>query len=79
MAEIRTVTTLRRKRDEIVSAIKLYEHQPEQAKADLAHVIGAIRLFDADGNAKVAEQFCVVFQTVKNSPRTTTQIARVAG
>lgn len=52
MAEIRTVTTLRRKRDEIVSAIKLYERQLEQAKADLAHVLGAIRLFDADGNTK---------------------------
>jgi len=52
MAEIRTVTTLRRKRDEIVSAIKQYERLLEQSKADLAHVLGAIRLFDAGGGAK---------------------------
>ncbi len=48
MVEIRTVTTLRRKRDEIVCAIKLYERQLEQAKADLSHVLAAIRLFEAD-------------------------------
>ena len=52
MAEIRTVTTLRRKRDEIVSAIKLYERQLDQAKADWAHILAAIRLFDGDGNSK---------------------------
>jgi hypothetical protein len=52
MAEIRTVTTLRRKRDEIVASIKLYERQLEQAKADLAHVMGAIRIFEASGDPK---------------------------
>lgn len=52
MAEIRTVTTLRRKRDEIVSAIKLYERQLEQSKADLSHVLAAIRLFEVDGDPK---------------------------
>jgi hypothetical protein len=36
MAEIRTVTTLRRKRDEIAASVRLYERQLEQAKADLA-------------------------------------------
>jgi hypothetical protein len=45
MAEIRTVTTLRYKRDEIVASIKLYERQLEQARADLAHVMAAIRIF----------------------------------
>jgi hypothetical protein len=39
MAEIRTVTTLRRKRDEIAVSVRLYERQLEQAKADLAHVL----------------------------------------
>jgi len=43
MAEICTVTTLRRKRDEIVSSICHYELQLEQAKADLAHVVAATR------------------------------------
>ncbi len=36
MAEIRTVTTLRFKRDEIIHSIRLYERQLEQARADLA-------------------------------------------
>jgi hypothetical protein len=45
MAEIRTVTTLRYKHDEIVASIKLYERQLEQARADLAHVMAAIRIF----------------------------------
>jgi hypothetical protein len=43
MAEIRTVTTLRRKRDEIAASVRLYERQLEQAKADLAHVLAANR------------------------------------
>jgi hypothetical protein len=52
MAEIRTVTTLRRKRDEIVSSIRIYERQLEQARADLAHIQAAIRLFEASGDPK---------------------------
>jgi len=51
MAEIRTVTTLRRKRDEISASIKLYERQIARARADLAHVAAAIRIFEASGNA----------------------------
>ena len=43
MAEIRTVTTLRRKRDEIAASVRLYERQLEQATADLAHVLAANR------------------------------------
>jgi hypothetical protein len=42
MAEIRTVTTLRRKRDEIAASIRLYEQQLGQARADLAHVTAAV-------------------------------------
>ena len=52
MSEIRTVTTLRRKRDEIVSSIRLYERQLEQARADLVHIQAAIRLFEASGDPK---------------------------
>src|SRR5438309_4182898 len=51
-AEIRTVTTLRRKRDEIAASIRLYEQQLEQARADLAHVTAAIRIFEASGDPK---------------------------
>lgn len=47
MSEIRTVTTLRRKWDEISASIRLYENKLEQARADLAHVTAAVRIFAA--------------------------------
>jgi hypothetical protein len=52
MTEIRTVTTLRRKRKEIAASIQLYEKQIGQARADLAHVEAAIRIFEASGSRK---------------------------
>jgi hypothetical protein len=39
MPEIRTVTTLRRKRKEIADSIQLYKSQLEQARDGLAHVL----------------------------------------
>src|SRR5208337_1154621 len=47
MAEIRTVTTLRAKRAEIISAIAQYEKRLAQARADLSHVNACIALFEA--------------------------------
>ena len=47
MTEIRTVTTLPRKRDEISTSIRLYENKLERARSDLAHVTAAIRIFSA--------------------------------
>jgi hypothetical protein len=52
MAEIRTVTTLRSKRDEISAAIRLYERQLAQARADLASVTAAIKIFEVTGDPK---------------------------
>ncbi len=49
MPEIRTVTTLQRKRAEIAASIKLYERQLAQARLDLAHVEATIRIFAASG------------------------------
>jgi hypothetical protein len=49
MAEIRTVTTLRNKAQEIVASINTYERKLAQARADLAHVTAIIRLFEASG------------------------------
>jgi hypothetical protein len=46
MGEIRTVTTLRRKREEIRRTIIAYEEKLSQAKADLAHVSAAITIFE---------------------------------
>jgi hypothetical protein len=49
MAEIRTVTTLRRKREEIRRTIIAYEERLSQAKADLSHVSAAIAIFEGTG------------------------------
>jgi hypothetical protein len=50
MAEIRTVTTLRRKREEIRRTIIAYEERLSQAKADLAHISAAITVFEGVGD-----------------------------
>jgi len=47
MTEIRTVTTLIAKRDEIEAAITNYERGLEQARADLSHVNACIAIFEA--------------------------------
>src|SRR5277367_4829325 len=49
MAEIRTVTTLRSKRAEILVSIAQYEKRIGQARADLSHVNACIALFEATG------------------------------
>jgi hypothetical protein len=49
MPEIRTVTTLKRKRSEIAASIKLYEKQLAQARSDLSHVDATMRIFAASG------------------------------
>ena len=49
MAEIRTVTTLRSKRDEVAAAIDSYERRLEQARADLSHLNATIAIFEASG------------------------------
>jgi hypothetical protein len=49
MPEIRTITTLKRKRAEIAASIKLYEKQLAQAHSDLSHVDATMRIFAASG------------------------------
>lgn len=46
MAEIRTVTTLRSKRGEILRTIAMYEEKLDQARADLAHITAVITIFE---------------------------------
>jgi hypothetical protein len=50
MAEIRSVTTLIAKRDEIERSIANYEARLEQARADLSHVNAVISIFEAAGD-----------------------------
>lgn len=52
MVEIRTVTTLRAKAEEIRASIIGYEKRLAQARADLAHVTAAITIFEASGDPK---------------------------
>ena len=52
MGEIRTVTTLVKKRDEIRASIRMYEKRLEQAKSDLAHVCAVLRLFEVSGRGQ---------------------------
>ena len=50
MTEIRTVTTLVAKRDEIERSIANYEARLEQARADLSRVNVVISIFEAAGD-----------------------------
>ena len=88
MAEIRTVTTLQRKRDEIIHTIHLYERKIEQARVDLAHVTAAIRIFKASGSTtqmarytdvhrilKRGEAIDICKQALASGPKTTTELA----
>jgi hypothetical protein len=65
MAEIRTVTTLKRKRDEIAASIKLYERQLGQARQDLAHIAAAIRIFDASGKPSDIARYVDTYRLFK--------------
>ena len=89
MGEIRTVTTLKAKRDEIINSIRLYESQLAQAQADLAHVTAAIRIFEASGDPmnmarhvdvyrlfKRGEQIILCKQALTNGPMTTRDLAK---
>jgi hypothetical protein len=49
MAEIRTVTTLTKKRDEIARSIIAYERKLAQARADLSHVNATLAIFAGGG------------------------------
>src|SRR5579863_9038944 len=57
MAEIRTVTTLTAKRDEIEAAISNYEARLAQARADLAHVNAVISIFEASGDRDATKAY----------------------
>jgi hypothetical protein len=88
MGEIRTVTTLKRKRDEIARSIASYEKKLGQAKADLAAINAAIRIFMAGGGGDFVapyvdihrmfargEMAAVCREALKDGPRNTRQLA----
>jgi len=71
MPEIRTVTTLKGKRDEITRAIVNYENKIAQAKVDLAHINAAIRIFEigedgpAGGDAQHVAPYVDIYRMFK--------------
>lgn len=65
MPEIRTVTTLKRKRSEISASIRLYEKQLAQARSDLAHITAAIRIFDASGKPSDIARYVDTYRMFK--------------
>jgi hypothetical protein len=86
--EIRTVTTLRSKREEIQASIKLYEDRIKQARADLAHVTACIKIFEASGDPEDmpsyvdvyrlfarGEQIALCKQALENGPQSTRELA----
>lgn len=88
MAEIRTVTTLRRKRDQIRRTIRDYERRLDQARADLAHIAAAIHIFEAKtGDTELpayadiqrlfryAEGIKLAKEALASGPKTTRELA----
>lgn len=89
--EIRTVTTLQYKRDQIEAAIRNYERKLEQARADLVAVAAAIRVFENSGKTleingyadlhrlfRRRESTKMAFEALKQfGPLTTMQLARI--
>ena len=88
MAEIRTVTTLRSKRAEILSSISLYEKRLSQARADLSHVTACIAIFEASGDGEDLSSYvdthrmfargeiiAICKEALASGPRTTKELA----
>jgi hypothetical protein len=87
--EIRTATTLRSKRDQIQAAIHHYEKRLNQARADLAAVCSAIRIFEDTGEGKQVLAYTDLYRLFKRGestrmcydalaagPKTTRELAR---
>ncbi len=70
MAEIRTVTTLRSKRNEIQAAIASYEKRLAQARADLAAIAAAIKVFEMTGEAKEVSAYTDLHRLFKRGETT---------
>ncbi|MBC8051010.1 MAG: hypothetical protein H7X92_12825, partial [Chitinophagales bacterium] len=88
MGEIRTVTTLRSKREEIIASIKLYEDRIKQARADLSHIAASIKIFEASGETgdmpryvdvyrlyRRGEQMALCKEALATGPKSTREMA----
>jgi hypothetical protein len=88
MLEIRTVTTLTHKRDEIRASIRMYEKKIAQARADLAHITAVMQLFEVSGRAQDlaryadsyrlfsrGEPWAICAKALASGPRSTKELA----
>ena len=89
MAEIRTVTTLSSKRDEIIATIAQDEKRLAQARADLSHVNACIAIFEANDDPEERQPYLDLHQlfgrgeigrlakeALASGPKTTRELAR---
>jgi len=76
--EIRTITTLRRKRDEIQRVIAAHEKRLAQASADLASVEATIAIFESAGIVqrlfRRGEAIAICKTTLRHGPLKTRQL-----
>ncbi len=71
MPEIRTLTTLTSKRDEITAAITNYEARLAQARADLSHVNAVISIFEATGDRDTTKTYTDIHRLFARGELTT--------
>jgi hypothetical protein len=75
---VRTVATLRHKRDEIAKAVAEYERRLARARADLEHVTGAIALFETSGDIyrlfRKGEAMAICKDALRQGPLTSLQM-----
>ena len=75
---VRTVATLRHKRDEIAKAVTEYERRLAKARADLEHVTGTIALFETTGDInrlfRKGEAIAICKAALRQGPLTSLQM-----
>jgi hypothetical protein len=73
-----SVSILRRKRDEIRDTVAAYETKLRQAQADLAHVLAALRLFEASGEPADYPPYMDLNRVLRRGETTTLCFAALA-
>lgn len=75
---IRTVASLREKRNEIAKAITEYEKRLAKARADIDHINGAIAVFEATGDInrlfRKGEAMAIYKEALRGGPLTSLQM-----
>jgi hypothetical protein len=70
MAEVRTLTTLCNKREEILHSLYGYQKLVAQSEADLAHINAIIRVFEATGDPKELPRYTSIYRLFRRHEKT---------